>query len=225
MKIFQPTITGSINMTGSFNLTGSITSNLLTVISGSSTELLVTGTGVTIGNIITDTHRITGSLSISGSITASSFLIPTSSAFQSNLPYVVYRLPAAVTFPSGSVVSGSIVNIPRSTVNVGQTIEVRMIASTPNTASTANRTVQTRYGGPGNQVQSLTIANAANQNGAFISFARVTSGGTSYARNTVGSNNQGFTTAADVGGNIVLEYLVDSNNQTLTIEHIAVTIY
>ena len=36
-------------MTGSFNLTGSITSNLLTVINGSSTELSVTGTGVTIG--------------------------------------------------------------------------------------------------------------------------------------------------------------------------------
>ena len=73
MRIFQPTITGSIAMTGSFSVTGSITSNLLTVVSGSSIELLVTGTGVTIGNLITDTHRITGSFNISGSTTATSF--------------------------------------------------------------------------------------------------------------------------------------------------------
>ena len=44
--------------------TGSVTASVsltqFTVTSGSSTELVVTGTGVTIGNIITDTHRVTG---------------------------------------------------------------------------------------------------------------------------------------------------------------------
>ena len=212
-------------MTGSFSVTGSITSNLLTVVSGSSTELSVTGTGVTIGNVITDTHRVTGSLNISGSVTATSFTIPTASAYSSSLPYVVYRLPAAFTVPSGSQVSGSIVNIPRSQVSVGQLIDVKMIASTPASISAVNRTLQARYGGPGNQVQSLTVGTAANQNAAFHSFARVVAGGVTYARTTIGSSNQGNTTAADVGGNIVLEYLVDPSNQSFTVEHITVTLY
>lgn len=40
----------------------------LTVITGSAVELLVTNTGVTIGNLITDTHTLTGSFNISGSL-------------------------------------------------------------------------------------------------------------------------------------------------------------
>jgi hypothetical protein len=51
------------------SVTASVSPTQFSVISGSSTEFVVTGTGTTIGNSITDTHRITGSLNISGSLT------------------------------------------------------------------------------------------------------------------------------------------------------------
>ena len=48
---------------GDSNITGSFT-----VTSASSVELQVTNTGVTLGNISTDTHRATGSVNITGSL-------------------------------------------------------------------------------------------------------------------------------------------------------------
>lgn len=78
--------TGSFNISGSLNTTSSWATNAttassisslnqnviitgsLTVVTGSNIELQVTNTGVTLGNVITDTHRITGSLNISGSL-------------------------------------------------------------------------------------------------------------------------------------------------------------
>ena len=70
---------GVIGLNLSQIATGSVTASVsptqFTVTSGSSTEFTVSGTGVTIGNVITDTHfitgsaRITGSLIITGSIT------------------------------------------------------------------------------------------------------------------------------------------------------------
>jgi hypothetical protein len=50
------------------SVTASVSPTQFTVTSGSSTELVVTGTGVTIGNALTDNHKITGSLSVTGSI-------------------------------------------------------------------------------------------------------------------------------------------------------------
>jgi len=65
--------TGSFTRLATGSVTASVTPTQFSVISGSSTEFTVTGTGVTLGNIITDIHRITGSLNTSGSITAVSF--------------------------------------------------------------------------------------------------------------------------------------------------------
>jgi hypothetical protein len=62
------------SLTSSFVTTLSqsvIISGSLTVVTGSGIEFEVTNTGVNIGNIITDTHRVKGSLQISGSITGS----------------------------------------------------------------------------------------------------------------------------------------------------------
>ena len=60
--------TSSLATTGSNTFVGNqIISGSLTVFTGSAVELQVTNTGVTIGNIVTDTHRVTGSLNISGS--------------------------------------------------------------------------------------------------------------------------------------------------------------
>lgn len=144
----------------------------------------------------------------------------------SDTPKVLYRLSTAVTIPANTVTTGSIINIPRSSVSVGQMIEVRMIASTPSTAPSANRTLQARWN-QGANAQSLTVPinSSGVQNAAFISFARVSSTGVTYARTTTGSSNQGTQNYADVGSNIVLEYIVDPSNQTFTIEHITVTIF
>lgn len=62
MKIFQPTITGS-----------------LTVVTGSSVEFQVTNIGVKIGNATTDIHTITGSINISGSLNATASFATTAS--------------------------------------------------------------------------------------------------------------------------------------------------
>ena len=54
------------------SFTASVSPTQFTVTSASITEFTVTGTGTTIGNAVTDTHRVTGSLNISGSVTATS---------------------------------------------------------------------------------------------------------------------------------------------------------
>jgi hypothetical protein len=62
---------GIIGLNLSQIATGSVTASVsptqFTVTSASITEFAVNGTGVTIGNAITDTHRVTGSLAITGS--------------------------------------------------------------------------------------------------------------------------------------------------------------
>lgn len=55
------------------SVTASVSATQFTVSSGSTTEFTVTGTGVTIGSVITDTHTVTGSLRVSGSVIAASF--------------------------------------------------------------------------------------------------------------------------------------------------------
>jgi hypothetical protein len=55
------------------SVTASVSLSQFSVVSGSSTEFIVTGTGITLGSAITDVHRVTGSLNISGSVTATNF--------------------------------------------------------------------------------------------------------------------------------------------------------
>jgi hypothetical protein len=64
-------ITGlNLSQIATGSVTASVSPSQFSVISGSVTEFLVTGTGVTIGSISTDIHTVTGSLNISGSVTA-----------------------------------------------------------------------------------------------------------------------------------------------------------
>jgi hypothetical protein len=60
-------IIGNFTQIATGSVTASVTPTQFTVVSGSMTELVVTGTGVTLGGAITDTHRVTGSLDITGS--------------------------------------------------------------------------------------------------------------------------------------------------------------
>lgn len=179
---------------------------------------------------LTDTGSLNGATQaemgyLSGVTSAIQTQLNTKAA-TTDTPKVLYRLSSAVTIPANTVTTGTIVNIPRSSVSVGQMIEVRMIASTPSTAPSANRTLQAKWNQGGN-AQSLTVPinSSGVQNAAFISFARVSATGVTYARTTTGSSNQGTQNYADVGSNIVLEYVVDPSNQTFTIEHITVTIF
>jgi hypothetical protein len=63
------------------SFTASVSPTQFTVTSASITEFAVTGTGVTIGNATTDTHRVTGSLNISGSTNINGNTIITGSMF------------------------------------------------------------------------------------------------------------------------------------------------
>jgi hypothetical protein len=187
MRIFQPTITGSIDMTGSFTVTGSITSNLLTVVSGSSTELSVTGTGVTIGNVITDTHRITGSLSISGSATATTFIgnLTGTATTASFIPTTdLATLPTALSFtaPVASITSGGsasettiqTLTIPGGVYKSGDNILLTIWGlRTTGAATGVNSTLTTRI----TNISGTTIfaSTTGNRNHNFTLTARVLS--------------------------------------------------
>jgi hypothetical protein len=67
------------------SFTASVSPTQFTVTSASITEFTVTGTGVTIGNAITDIHTVTGSLNMSGSLNVISSITTTGSFFSSNL--------------------------------------------------------------------------------------------------------------------------------------------
>ena len=62
-------VVGNFTQIATGSVTASVTPTQFSVVSGSMTELLVTGTGVALGSAITDTHIITGSLTITGSNT------------------------------------------------------------------------------------------------------------------------------------------------------------
>lgn len=61
--IGKTTTNAKLDVSGNTVITGS-----LTVVTGSSVELQVTNTGVTLGNTLADLHRVTGSFGISGSL-------------------------------------------------------------------------------------------------------------------------------------------------------------
>lgn len=189
MRIFQPTVTGSIDMTGSFSVTGSITSNLLTVVSGSSTELSVTGTGVTIGNVITDTHRVTGSLNISGSVTATSF-----TGSQNGFIYYMTGSPASISAGTGSEQSLTSITIPANTIQVGDRLEIFYSFNKVGTGGTSAYRV--RISGSG--TDGTILNNGAAQGTTAIGLNSLLMYRVLAASNMVGSS-QFFGPAATVG--------------------------
>ena len=88
---------GNSNVTGSF-----------TVTSGSSVELQVSNTGVTLGNISTDVHRATGSLLVTGSMTVTGPEIVTGDlTVQGNLIAQTFIVSSSVSYFTQSFSSGS----------------------------------------------------------------------------------------------------------------------
>jgi len=177
MKIFQPTITGSVNMTGSFTVTGSIT--------------------------------------------ATSFLIPTSSMYSSSIAYVLYRLPAAVTFPTSSTTTIDIFQISTSSFTEGQTLIVEGFVSLA--ASSSNRTLATVWNDATN-LQTVTYANTAT-NGHFGFMARVVPTGVRYPRTFMySSTNQGVQTQVAATGSIKLQLQAVNLASSFILENLTVRV-
>lgn len=104
--LVTPSQTGSFTRLATGSITASVAPTQFSVASGSTTQLLVTGTGVTIGNAITDAHSITGSLNIAGSINATSF---------------TGSLSGTASFVSDPEVTRDLYNLTAS-VNIGNTL-------------------------------------------------------------------------------------------------------
>jgi hypothetical protein len=88
---------GSLYVSGSSNFTGS----MVVGINGSE-ELQVYQSGVTIGNVVTDTHKVTGSLNVTGSGTITGNL-----TVQGNLTARQLIISSSVTYLTESFASGS----------------------------------------------------------------------------------------------------------------------
>ena len=80
-------ITGlNLSQIATGSVTASVSPTQFTVSSASVAEFTVTGTGVTLGSALTDTHRVTGSLNVTGSISATTYNnLPTASASSSGI--------------------------------------------------------------------------------------------------------------------------------------------
>lgn len=220
-SLVQSSQTSSFTQLATGSVTASVTPTQFSIISGSSTEFLVTGTGVTMGNVVTDTHRVTGSFSVSGSLTATSIIVPTSSAYQSNLPYVVYRLPAAVTFPTSSTTTIDIFQITTSSFTEGQTLIVEGFVSLA--ASSSNRTLATVWNDATN-LQTITYVNTAT-NGHFGFMARVVPTGVRYARTFMyNATNQGAQTQPAATGSIKLQLQAVNLASSFILENLTVRV-
>jgi hypothetical protein len=111
--------TSSFTILATGSITASVTPTQFQVTSGSSTELTVTGTGVTIGDALTDAHRVTGSLTITGSVTATSF-----TGAQNGFTYYMTGSPASISAGTGSEQVLTSITIPANTVQVGDRLEI-----------------------------------------------------------------------------------------------------
>ena len=151
---------GVIGLNLSQIATGSVTASVsltqFSVTSGSSTELIVRGNGVSIGNIITDTHTITGSLNVSGSLQATSFTgsLQGTASFAStaltasflNDGYTILRTTA-----DQDVVNNNTVNAPElffsASANGVYEIDFKIILSSNNTTADSRYGFRTGTGG------------------------------------------------------------------------------
>jgi hypothetical protein len=169
----------SLSQIATGSVTASVSPTQFTVTSASITEFTVNGTGVTIGNATTDTHRITGSLNISGStningntIITGSFIVVTGSAVELQVTNTGVNIGNAIT--DTHTVTGSL-NISGST-NINGNVQLtgsmfstgsRFTFRTTGTTDALSITGST--GAYGNSVVTIDALGQANQNGLKIS--------------------------------------------------------
>lgn len=135
--------TGSVgNIVGiaTGSITASVTPTQFSVTSGSSTELLVTGTGVTIGSALTDLHTVTGSLNITGSLSATSI-----TAVPRGYNYFMTQSAQSVSTGSGVEQSLTSITLPANTIQVGDRLEIGWVWATP--ANAATKALRVRLNG------------------------------------------------------------------------------
>ncbi len=122
------------------SVTASITPTQFSITSGSSTKLIVTGTGVTIGSVLTDTHTVTGSFNITGSLTATSI-----TAVPAGYNYFMTQSAQSISTGSGAEQSVTSITIPANTIQVGDRLEIGWVWATP--ANAATKSLRVRLNG------------------------------------------------------------------------------
>jgi hypothetical protein len=102
-------IIGNLSQIATGSVTASVSPTQFTVTSGSITELVVRGTGVTIGNAVTDAHFITGSALITGSLRITGSLTVTAGITGSLLGTSSYAAQAlSASFASTASLANSV---------------------------------------------------------------------------------------------------------------------
>jgi len=181
--------TSSFTVLATGSITASVTPTQFQVTSGSSTELTVTGTGVTIGGALTDAHRVTGSLSITGSMTATSF-----TGSQNGFIYYMTTNPASLTVSGGVEQSLASITIPANTIQVGDRLEI--FYSFSKVGANATSAYRVRISGSG--IDGTILNNGAAQGTTVLGLNSLLMYRVLAASNMVGSS-QFFGPVATVG--------------------------
>ena len=125
-SILTTAIVGNFTQIATGSVTASVTPTQFSVVSGSMTEFVVTGTGVTIGGALTDTHRVTGSLNITGSLSATTFngYVPLR-AFKSGIDGATVTNTTTITatysqlIPANTFAAGDVIDLLFRTTSPG----------------------------------------------------------------------------------------------------------
>ena len=140
-----------------------------------------------------------------------------------NILKTVYRLPSSVALPVSTTTTAATINIPRSSVFVGQTIKVEgiFVGQQP---TAANKTI-TNFWNNGANGQSANVATTSNSS-SFGFIARVTSGGVIFPRQSIyTATNNASNSYSDVGSNITIRLEINPSTSASTLEHLVVTVY
>ena len=151
--------TSSFTVLATGSITASVTPTQFQVTSGSSTELTVTGTGVTIGDALTDAHRVTGSLSITGSVTATYF-----TGSQNGFIYYMTGSPASISAGTGSEQVLTSITIPANVIQVGDRLEIFYSFNKVGTNAVAAYRVKIS----GSGIDGTLLNNGANQGATVL---------------------------------------------------------
>jgi hypothetical protein len=177
-------------------------------------------TGTTGGSTFTG-GTVTGATNFTVGITATT--ISATTIFADNIQETLYRLPSSVALPVSTTTTAATISIPRTSVFSAQTLKVEgiFVGQQP---TAANKTIQCFWNN-GLNPQATTVATTSNT-GSFGFLARITQGGVFFSRNAIyAASNQGSNSYSDVGGNILINVVINPSTSAATLEHLVVTLY
>ncbi len=206
-----------LNLPSDIRVTGGTYSN------GSTTFTNNTGGTFTITGFTTPFTggTVTGATNFTGGLTATT--ISATTVLADNILKTVYRLPSSVALPVSTTTTAATISIPRTSVFSAQTLKVEgiFVGQQPTAAA---KTIQLIWNN-GLNPQSTSIATTSNT-GSFGFLARITQSGVFFSRNAIyAASNQGSNTYSDVGGNILINVVINPSTSAATLEHLVVTLY